>query len=108
MSTSKVVSLTAILSFVSGSVLAQPQASQENLKRYCVGDYLEHCGQFSPDGREVQACCRQKAVGLMPSCLMAIAVYGRSRRLHRSEDRGSPVNTLISNRNGRCGQAASI
>jgi hypothetical protein len=32
MSMSKVVSLTAILSLASGAALAQPQASQENLR----------------------------------------------------------------------------
>lgn len=80
MSTSKVISLTAILSFASGSVLAQPQASQENLKRYCVGDYLEHCGQFSPDGLEVQACFREKAGLLTPRCSMAIAAYQEDQK----------------------------
>lgn len=80
MSMPKVVSLTAVLCLASGVVLAQPQVSQENLKRYCVGDYLEHCSQFSPEGLEVQACFREKAGLLTPNCSMAIAAYQEEQK----------------------------
>ncbi|MGU3545652.1 hypothetical protein [Methylobacterium sp. A52T] len=77
---SKIACLTAVLGLVSDMAFAQPQASQENLKRHCIGDYLEHCGQFSPDGGEVQACFRERAGLLTPNCSMAIAAYQEEQK----------------------------
>ncbi len=80
MSWSKVACLTVVLGLSSSAAFAQPQANQENLKRYCIGDYLDHCSQFSPDGLDVQACFREKAALLTPNCSGAIAAYQEEQK----------------------------
>ena len=75
MSAMKIASIAVALSLMPTLGIAQQSMSQETLKRYCTGDYLEHCGQFAPGGPEVQACFREKAKLLSPNCSIAITAY---------------------------------
>lgn len=75
MNTLKIASLAVALCLAPTLSFAQQSATQENLKRYCTGDYMEHCGQFAPGGLEVQACFREKAKLLSPNCSTAILIY---------------------------------
>lgn len=79
MNTLKIASVAAALCLVPAMSMAQQSVSQDNLKRYCTGDYLEHCGQFAPGGPEVQACFREKAKLLSPNCSIAITAYQKEQ-----------------------------
>lgn len=75
MSTIKIASVAVALCLAPAASFAQQSVTQETLKRYCTGDYLEHCGQFSPGSLEVQSCFREKAKLLSQNCSAAITVY---------------------------------
>ncbi|GJE62187.1 hypothetical protein [Methylobacterium trifolii] len=75
MSTVKIASVALALCMTPALSFAQQSVGQENLKRYCTGDYLEHCSEFAPGGPEVQACFREKAKLLSPNCSTAIVAY---------------------------------
>ena len=55
--------------------LAQSPPDKSALQDNCTGDYLRLCGQFSPDGPEVEQCFKDKAKELSPDCSAAIAAY---------------------------------
>ena len=57
----------------------QQSALQEN----CAGDYLRLCGQYSPDGPEVDQCFKAKAKELSPDCASAITAYNKSQPRRR-------------------------
>lgn len=80
MSKMKIVSIAMALSLTPTLSLAQQSVSQEILKRYCTGDYLEHCGQFAPGGPEVETCFREKAKSLSPNCSTAITAYRQEQK----------------------------
>jgi hypothetical protein len=50
------------------------------LKQYCTGDYLTYCGNFPPDGPEVQACFKQNKAKLSGPCQAAIVSYTKAQR----------------------------
>ncbi len=50
------------------------------LKQHCTGDYLTYCGNFPPDGPEVQACFRHNKAKLSPECQAAITSYMKGQR----------------------------
>lgn len=75
MNTIKLASITAALCLTPVLSFAQQSTNQETLKRYCTGDYLEHCGEFAPGAPEVEACFREKAKLLSPNCSAAITAY---------------------------------
>ena len=54
---------------------AQTQPDRSALQDNCSGDYLRLCGQYSPDGPEVEQCFKTKAKELSPECSAAIADY---------------------------------
>lgn len=78
--TTKAVCLAALLALTSSASLADQPASREALKRFCTGDYFDHCGQFAPDGPEVQACFREKRALLTPNCSLAITAYQQEQK----------------------------
>ena len=72
---------TLILVLTTGAALAQPvMADRAVLKQHCTGDYLTYCGNFAPDGPEVQACFRQNKAKLSPDCQAAITSYMKGQR----------------------------
>ena len=79
MNTMKLAIIASVLSLTPTLSLAQQTSSQELLKRYCTGDYLEHCSEFAPGGPEIEACFSKKAKDLSPNCSAAIVVYQQER-----------------------------
>ncbi|MDP4026907.1 hypothetical protein Q8W71_30405 [Methylobacterium sp. NEAU 140] len=75
MNTTKIASIAAAACLMSSQNMAQQSGGQENLKRHCTADYLEHCSQFSPGGPELQACFREKFKILSHNCSIAITAY---------------------------------
>ncbi|QRE73338.1 hypothetical protein [Methylobacterium aquaticum] len=72
---------TLIFVLTTGAALAQPvMADRAVLKQHCTGDYLTYCGNFAPDGPEVQACFRQNKAKLSPDCQAAITSYMKGQR----------------------------
>lgn len=53
---------------------------REALKARCSGDYATYCGDFPPDGPEVQACFRKNMADLSPACRTEIKRHERSGR----------------------------
>ena len=81
MSTMKLIIVASVLSLTPGLSLAQQTNSQEVLKRYCTGDYLEHCSEFVPGGPEIEACFARKTKDLSPNCSAAIGAYQQERNV---------------------------
>jgi hypothetical protein len=75
MNTPKIAALALVLGLTPAAAFAQKAVDQEMLKRFCTGDYLEHCGEHPPGGPEVEACFRRKAKVLSPNCSAAIVAY---------------------------------
>ena len=53
---------------------------QQALQDNCAGDYLRFCGQYSPDGPEVEQCFKANNKELSPGCQTAIKAYNGGRR----------------------------
>ena len=76
MNFSRVLTLGVALSlFLTGPAWAQSPPDKSALQENCTGDYLRLCGQFSPDGPEVEQCFKDRAKELSPECSAAIAAY---------------------------------
>ena len=61
-------------------VLAAPDAPRlkrgnGDLKRYCSGDALTHCGDIDPDSREMEACFKTHRAELSENCRRAVTAY---------------------------------
>ena len=76
--------IAVALSLQTSLVLAAPgpaqTADRATLRQYCTGDYLTYCGDFSPDGPEVQACFKQNKTKLSPNCQAAITSYSKGQK----------------------------
>ncbi|MGF3021804.1 hypothetical protein ACQVP2_03120 [Methylobacterium aquaticum] len=72
---------TLILALSTGAAVAQPAMTDRAvLKQHCTSDYLTYCGNFPPNGPEVQACFRQNKAKLSPECQAAITSYMKAQR----------------------------
>lgn len=69
--------------------LAESSPAREALKRYCTGDYMEHCSEHQPNTPELEACFRTNMKLLTPGCSSAITAYKREQKTtkHVSEAR---------------------
>lgn len=83
MSPIRAAALALGLCALPGAGLAQQSPAREALKRACMGDYLEHCGEHPPGGPEVEACFRTNFRKLTPGCAAAITAYKQEQRATR-------------------------
>ena len=67
----------ALLGLCSASAFAQSPTERVALQENCTGDYLRLCGQYSPDGPEVEQCFKTRAKELSPDCSTAIAAFSK-------------------------------
>ncbi|ACA20540.1 conserved hypothetical protein; putative exported protein [Methylobacterium sp. 4-46] len=76
--------LALVLALTSTGALAAPVQTpapdRAALKQFCTGDYLTYCGNFPPDGPEVQACFKQNKAKLSQTCQAAITGYVKAQR----------------------------
>ncbi|KQT58610.1 3',5'-cyclic-nucleotide phosphodiesterase [Methylobacterium sp. Leaf456] len=76
----KLTSLALVLSGAAALLIAPAQAQQtkrgnENLKKYCTGDYLSYCGNLDPDDPATDQCFKTNWAKLSENCRRAIDAY---------------------------------
>jgi len=83
----KTIALATAAALVAASpALAESSPARDALKRFCTGDYMEHCSQYSPGGPEVEACFKANMRKLTPGCSQAIVAYKRERKANPSRE----------------------
>lgn len=65
------------------AAVAEQSPAREALKRYCTGDYMEHCSEHAPGTPELEACFRTNMKKLSPGCASAITAYKREQKAPR-------------------------
>lgn len=69
---------------MTASTAAQNGAEMQDLQDNRARDYLAHCADLSPDGREIRDCFKRNHAKLFQGCNSAIAAFEASNARRQS------------------------